>query len=151
VTTSAKARRPGQATLSFSTPASVTVGAPLHLSIALSDAELLTQSSFAVEYDPELLTFASASEGELFKRDGTATSFQQAPAKPGSISFTLQRARGATGVTGDGTLAQLTFVTKKPGPVGLGFGATTLTRQDGSAQPVTGLSSFVDLIAPRVD
>lgn len=148
---SGKARQTGKATLTFSGPASTTVGTVLQLTVAVTDAELLTQSAFTVEYDPELLTFSGATEGDLLKRDGTATSFQQAPAKPGSISFTLQRANGAVGTTGDGTLAQLSFVTKKPGPAGFGFGATTFTRQDGTPQPVTGLSSFVDLIAPRVD
>lgn len=146
-----KARQTGKATLGFQAPATVAVGNALQLTVTIADAELLSQAAFTVEYDPELLTFSNATEGDLLKRDGTATSFQHIPGKPGSISFTLQRASGASGVTGEGSLAQLNFVSKKAGPAGFAFSSTTFIRQDGTPQPLVGLSSFVDLTTPRVD
>ncbi len=144
-----KSRPNGQATLAFNGPASVVVGSPLQLTVTLTDALQVSQTAVTVEYDPELVRFTGLSAGELLKRDGNATSLQQLPTKPGQVTFTLQRTQATTGTSGEGPLAQLTFVAQKPGPAGFSFSHATLTRQDGSSQPVLGLSSFVEMVAPR--
>lgn len=151
VAAAGRARQTDKATLSFQAPATVAVESDLQVAVTITDAELLSQATFTVEYDPELLSFSNATEGDLLKRDGTATNFKYVPDKPGVINVMLQRANGAPGVTGDGNLALLSFVTKKAGPAGFAFSNTSFIRQDGTPQPLVGLSSFVDLTVQHAD
>lgn len=140
----------GKATLAFKGPASVAAGSPLQLDIAVSDVELLDKAAFTVEYDPDLIAFTGATEGNLLKRGGTTSKFQQVLLKPGSINISIQRDNSTVGVTGEGGLASLSFAAKKPGPARFSFSAISFIRQDGSPQPVIWQSSFVNLVSHGV-
>lgn len=109
-------RQPAAAVLSLLPPDRVIqVGQDITLDVLVSSVEDLTAGVMTVTYDPKVLEFRQAVEGEFLKREGSATVEAAANPETGIIVLRLKRAEGAKGVSGAGVLASLAFAGKGTG------------------------------------
>jgi general secretion pathway protein D len=109
-------RMPASAVLSFLPPdRTIQVGQDVTMDVLVSSVEDLAQGALTVTYDPKVLEFRQAVEGEFLKREGAATVEAAANPETGMVVVRLKRAEGAKGVSGAGVLATLTFAGKGTG------------------------------------
>lgn len=109
-------RQTAPAVLSFLPPdRTIQVGQDLTLDVLVSNLEDLAEGTLTVSYDPKVLEFHQAVEGELLKQDGSATVETAANPATGTVVLRLKRAEGAKGVSGAGVLATLAFTGKGTG------------------------------------
>jgi hypothetical protein len=101
-------------------------GQETNVDILVNDVEGLAESMFTVTYDPKVLEFRQAREGEFLKRNGTAIININADPGIGKIVVQLKRGEAGLGVTGSGVLASLAFVGKAPGVSQIGLEAPRL-------------------------
>ena len=91
------------------------VGEEIRLDVTVTNIEDLAEGTLTVSYDPKVLEFRQAFEGEFLKREGTASVTTAANPATGTVAVRLTRPEGSKGVTGTGVLATLAFVAKEPG------------------------------------
>jgi general secretion pathway protein D len=91
------------------------VGQETTVDLLVSDVESLAESAFTITYDPRILEFRQARDGEFLKRNGTAIISVSADPGVGRVTVQLRRGETDQGVTGGGVLASLVFVGKAPG------------------------------------
>lgn len=91
-----------------------TTGEEFRLDIAVDDLESLTKSVVTLHFNPRLMTFLGASEGELLTRDGVRASVIVKPGStPGNLELHLQRY--GPPVSGQGSLVSIQFKAKGAG------------------------------------
>src|SRR5947208_1408835 len=91
------------------------VGQEIRLDVHVTNIENLAEGTLTISYDPKVLEFRQAFEGEFLKRGGTATVVTAANPATGTVAVRLTRGESAKGVSGAGVLATLAFVAKEPG------------------------------------
>src|SRR5881397_3570343 len=91
------------------------VGEEIRLDVLVTNIEDLAEGTLTISYDPKVLEFRQAFEGEFLKREGTASVTTAANPATGTVAVRLTRPEGTKGVTGTGVLATLAFVAKEPG------------------------------------
>jgi len=91
------------------------VGEEIRLDVLVTNIEDLAEGTLTISYDPKVLEFRQAFEGEFLKREGTASVTTAANPATGTVAVRLTRPEGSKGVTGTGVLATLAFVAKEPG------------------------------------
>ena len=107
------------------TSASGVVDAPLHLT-----------------YDPALLRFADASEGDYLKGDGTGTVFLvNGLSRPGDVVIGIGRSNRSVGATGSGTLCRVRFEVIGRGATRVLIGEAMAWGDDGALLAVSGGSA----------
>jgi general secretion pathway protein D len=132
--------------LQIAAPSSVTVGKQFNLDIKISDVKDLANAPFVLSYDPIFVDFVSISEGTLMKKDGAATTFSsKADNASGTVTVTLVRAPGSSGVSGGGTLATASFRAKNQGPASFAFRNAAFTSAFGAALNILPFSTAVDI------
>lgn len=97
-------------------PADLAAAVDESFQIALlgENVEGLNEGILSVSYDPAVLEFKSAVEGELFTQGGARTSLEvSVDQERGGLRLTMRREGGA--VVGTGPLAVLTFTGRAPG------------------------------------
>jgi hypothetical protein len=103
-----------------------TLGQQTTVDVLVDNVEGLLESSFTMTYDPKVLEFREAQQGEFLKQGGTATMSVDANPATGTVTIHLRRAEGDRGASGSGVLASLTFLGKAPGVSLLGLEAPRL-------------------------
>ena len=116
----------------------VAVGQETRVDFLVTDADALVESTFTITYDPKVLEFRQALEGEFLKREGTATMTVNANPVAGTAVLQLKRAPGDKGVTGGGVLASVAFVGKAQGVSPVGVQAPRLVTASQGVLPVVG-------------
>ena len=116
----------------------VAVGQQANVDLLVSDAEGLVESTLTVTYDPKVLEFRQAQEGEFLKRDGIATMSVEANPVAGTVIVQMKRADGTHGVSGSGTLATLAFSGRAPGVSLLGVQTPRLLNVERAVVPASG-------------
>jgi general secretion pathway protein D len=116
----------------------VAVGQETRVDFIVSDADALVESTFTITYDPKVLEFRQALEGEFLKREGTATMTVKANPATGTAVLQLKRAPGDRGVTGGGVLASVAFLGKAQGVSPVGVQAPQLLTASRGMVPVVG-------------
>ena len=116
----------------------VAVGQETRVDFLVSDADALVESTFTITYDPKVLEFRQALEGEFLKREGTATMTVNANPATGTAVLQLKRAPGDKGVTGGGVLASVAFLGKAQGVSPVGVQAAQLVTASQGVLPVGG-------------
>jgi len=116
----------------------VGVGQETRVDFLVTDADALVESTFTITYDPNVLEFRQALEGEFLKREGTATMTVNANPATGTAVLQLKRAPGDKGVTGGGVLASVAFVGKAQGVSPVGVQAPRLVTASQGVLPVVG-------------
>jgi len=109
-------RQPPLGVLSLLPPdRTASVGEEIRLDVLVTNIEDLAEGTLTISYDPKVLEFRQAFEGEFLKREGTASVTTAANPATGTVAVRLTRPEGSKGVTGTGVLATLAFVAKEPG------------------------------------
>jgi len=114
---------------------------PVHI----SQADQLSSASFAVIYDPDYFDLLTVSEGMFFRQEARKTSFTS-PARPGAVTVSVSRSVVEPGVSGQGTLALLSFRAKKSGKaIGFTIANVILNQKGGGQQKPLSLGSSVEI------
>src|SRR5436309_284323 len=114
------------------------VGEEIRLDVMVTNIEDLAEGTLTVSYDPKVLEFRQAFEGEFLKREGTATVVTAANPATGTVVVQLARGEGAKGVSGAGVLATLAFVAKEPGSSPVAIQTSRLLSAAKAPLPATG-------------
>jgi general secretion pathway protein D len=133
--------KPGQAGLRLE-PGSQQqqVGSSFPMTIVLSQGEDIASVPIQITYDPKLFQFSKVTNGDFLAKDGqnVALVYRDDPAT-GRLQVTAQRTPGSQGITGDGTVFNLTFTAKAKGT---GVIAITVPgARNSKNQPLTALGS----------
>lgn len=105
----------------------------------------LYNAIFGVSYDPQALVVSSQAQGPLLQKDGVPASFQAFDDHKKGLVWISESRQDGTGITGDGSLATITFKPITKGSTALGLTNTTFTTKDGSQIPVTAFRSVVEV------
>jgi general secretion pathway protein D len=100
--------RPGEA--------SAQIGQEVRLDLALGAVKDLYGAIITLGYDPKVVEFKAASEGEFLKKDGQQTSFLFSNnIKAGTVDIYMTRIGDVGGVEGSGTVCSVVFQGKSSG------------------------------------
>ncbi|MFL6310660.1 MAG: cohesin domain-containing protein [Terriglobales bacterium] len=92
------------------------VGSTFFMTVVLSQGEDIASVPLQLSYDPKILQFMKVTNGDFLAKDGqnVALVYRDDPAT-GRLQITAQRTPGSQGMTGDGTVFNLTFTAKAKG------------------------------------
>jgi general secretion pathway protein D len=92
------------------------VGSTFFMTVVLSQGEDIASVPIQLSYDPKLFQFVKVTNGDFLAKDGqnVALVYRDDPAT-GRLQITAQRTPGSQGMTGDGTVFNLTFTAKAKG------------------------------------
>jgi len=91
-------------------------GSTFALNVVLAHGQDVGAVSAQIVYDPKVVQFVSATQGDFLTRDGQpATPVNRDDPGAGRLTITVQRAQGSAGVSGDGTVFNLMFLAKTKG------------------------------------
>ena len=92
------------------------VGSTFFMTVVLSQGEDIASVPIQLSYDPKLFQFVKVTNGDFLAKDGqnVALVYRDDPAT-GRLQITAQRTPGSQGITGDGTVFNLTFTAKAKG------------------------------------
>ena len=92
------------------------VGSSFSMTVVLSQGEDIASVPIQISYDPKLFQFVKVTNGDFLAKDGqnVALVYRDDPAT-GRLQITAQRTPGSQGITGDGTVFNLTFTAKAKG------------------------------------
>ncbi|HEV7519610.1 MAG TPA: cohesin domain-containing protein [Candidatus Angelobacter sp.] len=92
------------------------VGSTFPITIHLSHGEDIASVPIQVSYDPRLFQFVKVTNGDFLAKDGqnVALVYRDDPTT-GRLQITAQRTPGASGISGDGAVFNLTFTAKAKG------------------------------------
>jgi len=132
--------------LQIAAPSFVPVGQQFSLEIKVSDTKDLASAPFVLSYDPNFVDFVSIGEGTLMNKDGKPTTFTtKSDPVAGTVTVTMARAAGSSGVSGAGTLATALFKAKKQGPATFAFRNAAFSSASGAALNILPFSTAVDI------
>ena len=140
---------PPPATTSFGfDPPAITEpqGSTFAVNVMLRGVQNAYSVPFQVSYDPKTLQVVNVSNGTLLSQDGQAVALvHRDDDNTGTLQVTATRPPGANGVSGQGTVATLTFMAKAPGQSTLTISKGGM--RDPSMQPtlVAGASATVTI------
>jgi general secretion pathway protein D len=116
--------------------ADVKPGSTVTLQLDVENARDLAAAPFHLKFDPQLLKLQAVQAGPFLSSDGQTIIFTRNILNDtGDATVNLNRMPGAPGITGSGTLAELTFQAVKPGKAMVTFSA--LGARDTRMQPVS--------------
>jgi general secretion pathway protein D len=132
-------RQPPLGVLSILPPdRTASVGEEIRLDVLVTNIVDLAEGTLTVSYDPNVLEFRQAFEGEFLVREGTATIVTAANPATGTVVVQLTRGAGAKGVSGAGVLATLAFVAKEAGSSPVAIQTSRLLSAAKAPLPATG-------------
>lgn len=112
------------------------VGQEVTIDVVVTDAEGLFEAPLSIIYNPKLVEFVKADEGNMLNSDGAPTSFMAtANDKVGYIDVMTTRLGRVPGINGSGTLFTMTFVGRSPGISPLVFKMSNLKDAAGNSVP----------------
>jgi hypothetical protein len=119
-------------------PAELTgfVGQEVRLDLTADNIQGLNESTVTIVYDPQVVEFRRAIEGELLKRDAANASVTLS-ADPTSGRTQLQLKRQGPALSGSGVLASLIFQGKKVGLSAVNILQPVVTGTESKATPVS--------------
>jgi len=102
--------------------ARVSVSQEVTVGVMVNNATQLSEAVLSLAYDPALLEFRRATEGELMGRDGLSTSFVSSTnPSTGLVDVRIKRLADKRGINGSGTLFSLVFSGKQAGASPIAF------------------------------
>jgi general secretion pathway protein D len=91
-------------------------GGTFSLAVVLSHGQDIASVPIQISYDPHVLQFVSVTNGDFLAKDGqNVVLVHRDDASAGKLQVTAQRPPGVQGVSGDGTVFNLTFTAKAKG------------------------------------
>jgi general secretion pathway protein D len=85
------------------------VGDQIELEVVAQGGANVNNAGMRISYDPRVLRFIEAIEGDVLSSDGAETSFQTSAAASGSVAVGIGRVGGGRGVLASGTLVRFVF------------------------------------------
>jgi hypothetical protein len=124
----------GGAQLSLLGPASGRLDDALTYAVVVEGARGVAHAPVRLSFDPAVLAFLDAAEGDFLSSDGSGTRFMASEAgSPGLVDIALSRL-GSAGVTGSGTLCTVTFRVVGDGMSSIALSGSRLL--DASSRPL---------------
>jgi general secretion pathway protein D len=119
----------GAASFAFDPPSlTQATGSTFAVNVLLRGAQNVYSVPLQVSYDPKVLQVVNVSNGGLLSQDGqTVALVHRDDDSTGALQITATRPPGATGISGQGTVVTLTFLSK-------GTGQSALTISKGGAR-----------------
>ena len=112
-----------EGTLSFLirlNPPEVNVGEILIAEVIAASPVRVVDAPFTLEYNPSLLRFLDASQGEFLTQSGGSVVFlANGEARPGQVNIGIGRSDRSRGVAGEGTLCRVRFMALATGAASL--------------------------------
>jgi len=91
-------------------------GGTFSLAVVLSHGQDIASIPIQISYDPHVLQFVSVTNGDFLAKDGqNVVLVHRDDASAGKLQVTAQRPPGTQGISGDGTVFNLTFTAKAKG------------------------------------
>ena len=92
------------------------LGSSFSMTVVLSQGEDIASVPIQISYDSKVLQFVKVTNGDFLAKDGqnVALVYRDDPAT-GRLQITAQRPPGSQGISGDGTVFNLTFTAKAKG------------------------------------
>jgi len=119
------------------TDGTVLRGKETRVDMLVSNANALMESIVTLRYDPNVLEFRQALDGEFLKRDGAASMVVDSNPIAGTVTVQVTRLEGK-GVTGGGVLATFAFAGKTAGLSPLTIQSPQLRDAGKTVLPVSG-------------
>ena len=113
-------------------------GAEFAFDVNINISQQVYALNINLTYNPDILEFVSASEGNFLNKDGLSTFFIVIP-KEGIVSIGITRYNTQTCITGEGTIANLIFNSKSGGTSDLNLGIQLL---DNTVTPILDVSAI---------
>jgi general secretion pathway protein D len=91
-------------------------GSTFALNVVLAHGQDISSVPIQISYDPKVLEFVGVANGDYLAKDGQPVALvHRNDAATGRLTVSAQRPPGSAGVSGDGTVFNLTFVAKAKG------------------------------------
>jgi general secretion pathway protein D len=91
-------------------------GSTFSVAVMLAHGQDIASVPIQISYDPRVLQFVSVTNGDFLAKDGqNVVLVHRDDASTGKLQITAQRTPGSQGVSGDGTVFNLTFTAKSKG------------------------------------
>ena len=120
------------------TDGTVQRGKETRVDMLVANANALMESTVTLRYDPNVLEFRQALDGEFLKREGAAASMVvDSNPTAGTVTVQVTRLEGK-GVTGGGVLATFAFTGKMAGVSPLAIQSPQLRDAGKAVLPVSG-------------
>jgi general secretion pathway protein D len=119
------------------TDGTVLRGKEARVDMVVSNANALMESIVTLRYDPNVLEFRQALDGEFLKREGVASMVVDSNPIAGTVTVQVTRLEGK-GVTGGGVLATFAFAGKTAGVSPLAIQSPQLRDAGKAVLPVSG-------------
>ncbi|MGH9528891.1 MAG: cohesin domain-containing protein [Terriglobales bacterium] len=138
---------PNGASFAFDPPSiSQRAGSTFAVNVVLSGVQNAYSVPLEVTYDPKLLQVVNVSNGPFLSQDGqTVALMHRDDDATGSLQINATRPPGANGVSGQGTVATLTFKAKAPGTSTLAISRGGARDPAMQALPVAGTVAQVSI------
>jgi general secretion pathway protein D len=86
------------------------------LNVVLNNGQDISTVPVEIAYDPKVVQFMNVTSGDFLAKDGQqVTLVHRDDPATGKLTVNVQRPSGAAGVSGDGTVFNLTFMAKAKG------------------------------------
>jgi general secretion pathway protein D len=120
------------------------VGGTFPVSIQLAHGEDIASVPIQLSYDPGLFQFVKVTNGDFLAKDGqnVALVYRDDPTT-GKLQITAQRTPGAQGISGDGTVFNLTFTAKAKGTGAISIAAPGARNSKNQPMDVLGSQTTV--------
>jgi general secretion pathway protein D len=127
----------GEALVFLTGPAQVKAGETVTYEVDIHDAARLFSAPLFLTFDPKVLGFVKAEEGDFLQQGGQPTVFATSPnPAEGQVIIGYKQTAGGSGASGNGTLYRITFRAKSPGSVMLGLDRVNFQDPAGNRQRV---------------
>jgi general secretion pathway protein D len=136
----------GETRAYLSGPSLIQVGEVFSVDVLVEGMQNLYSAPLFVDYDPQLLEFVRAEEGNFLKQGGQATIFTSS-ANPAAGKVIVGNKRGVegSGASGSGKLLHLVFKAKSAGVAALGLDRLNFRDPDGNRLPVVAAGLTVEV------
>jgi general secretion pathway protein D len=134
------------ASLLWGLPGKVSTGDQFALSIVVDGVQGLHAVPLIIKFDPKLVEFVTARQGQFLGQDGHQVSFQAVPdIAAGTLSLTMSRPAGVAGVNGDGELVSIVFRARAKGLAQFDYRRAALADPAGRLFGVTSSDAWVEI------
>jgi general secretion pathway protein D len=120
------------------------MGSTFSMTVVLLHGEDIASVPIQLSYDPRLFQFVKVTNGDFLAKDGQNVALvYRDDATTGKLQITAQRTPGAQGITGDGTVFNLTFTAKAKGTGAISIGVPGARNSKNQPMDVLGSQTTV--------
>lgn len=118
-------------------------GSTFQMAVIASNAKDLYSVPLQVKFDPKVLQLVNVDSGELLGRDGQAVAVVHRDEGDGSVTVSASRPPGVAGISGQGSVAVLTFKAIAPGDSNVSLVKVAAKNSTQATMPAVGSQAVV--------